>query len=502
MNKLVTLVLLAFFCAKVSSRTAHEWRDRTIYQIITDRFAPTDPNKATCNDLGNYCGGTFKGIEHNLNYIQGMGFNAIWISPVQTNSPGGYHGYWYTDFYGINENFGSEQDFIDLVKACHDRDMWIMVDIVANHIGYVQKNLEEYDYTVSTPFNNKDYFNPHVMDCTDAERLHPGSQVALETCWLFGLPDLDQNNPFVRKALCEWIEWFVKTYKVDGLRLDALRHVPLNFWADFNRHAGIFTIGEAFDFSIPYNAAYQGAIDSMLNFPLYSKLLESFMNNQSIAGIAQYYDEAFKVWPDITVLGNFANNLDKPRFLYNSNDIAGFKAAIGFTMVSVGIPILYYGDEQAFRGGFDPLNREPLWDSMNTDSEIYQFLKIINMHKYKTRYFEQEQIQRVFDDSFYSFSRGEHFFSFTNSHEIQIRTINDHSYKEGTILCNIFESKECVEVKNGGFVITIKNKEVKIFSPAEQEENKSLSSSILESIKVGISNAVCQEISAYSSNLL
>lgn len=65
--------------------------------------------------LGDYCGGGYRGIINNLDYIQGMGFDAIWISPIIDNRDGGYHGYWGRNLYKLNDNFGSEKDFVDLV---------------------------------------------------------------------------------------------------------------------------------------------------------------------------------------------------------------------------------------------------------------------------------------------------------------------------------------------------------------------------------------------------
>jgi len=75
-------------------------------------------------------------IKH-LDYIQGMGFDAIWVSPVIKNTKNGYHGYWAEDLYALNEYYGTEQDFKDLITEMHWWDMWIMVDIVANHVGPV-----------------------------------------------------------------------------------------------------------------------------------------------------------------------------------------------------------------------------------------------------------------------------------------------------------------------------------------------------------------------------
>lgn len=102
---------------------------------MTDRFARNDGQNYDCQNLGNYCGGGYRGIINNLDYIQGMGFDAIWISPIIDNRDGGYHGYWGRDLYKLNTNFGSEQDFIDFVSACHARGIWVMVDVVGNHMG-------------------------------------------------------------------------------------------------------------------------------------------------------------------------------------------------------------------------------------------------------------------------------------------------------------------------------------------------------------------------------
>lgn len=64
-----------------------------------------------------------------------MGFNAIWISPIVENYDNGYHAYWAKNIYKVDPHFGSEQDLKDLVNACHKRDIWVMLDIVANHYG-------------------------------------------------------------------------------------------------------------------------------------------------------------------------------------------------------------------------------------------------------------------------------------------------------------------------------------------------------------------------------
>jgi alpha-amylase len=147
-------LLLIAQCADESA-----WKSRVIYQILTDRFE--SGSASPCSDLSSYCGGTWAGIEKQLDYVQGynyhffsysfldlfakictnsrsgMGFDAIWISPMVTNTPNGYHGYWMQDLYGFNPNFGSKSDLQALIQACHSRNMFVMLDVVGNHVGQV-----------------------------------------------------------------------------------------------------------------------------------------------------------------------------------------------------------------------------------------------------------------------------------------------------------------------------------------------------------------------------
>lgn len=107
------------------------WRSKSIYQVVTDRFALTNGSTTLACDtsLGLYCGGTWQGIINQLDYIQGMGFDAIWISPITTQLAGNtgdgtsYHGYWQTDIESVNSNFGTEADLQSLAAELHSRDM-------------------------------------------------------------------------------------------------------------------------------------------------------------------------------------------------------------------------------------------------------------------------------------------------------------------------------------------------------------------------------------------
>lgn len=134
------------FFNHVLPATLDEWRSRSVYQVMTDRFShDNSTGDPPCNvEHGLYCGGTWKGIKNQLDYIQGMGFDAVWISPITEQLPQltgvgeSYAGYWQQNLGGINERFGSEDDLRNLIDEMHERDMYVMLDVVVNHVGYVR----------------------------------------------------------------------------------------------------------------------------------------------------------------------------------------------------------------------------------------------------------------------------------------------------------------------------------------------------------------------------
>lgn len=113
------------------------WKSKAVYQILTDRYAKSTPGGDKCTDLTKYCGGTWKGIENNLDYIKNLGFDAIWISPIPENKGNDYHGYGAINWEKRNPYFGTDDDLKSMVKAAHAKGIAVMVDVVANHSGPV-----------------------------------------------------------------------------------------------------------------------------------------------------------------------------------------------------------------------------------------------------------------------------------------------------------------------------------------------------------------------------
>ena len=119
-----------------------------------------------------------------------MGFDAIWISPIVENYRQDYHGYAAKNIYKLNPNFGTEDDFKEMIKKCHEKNIWVMVDVVANHMG----NLDE-NFTENVPFNSKEHF--HDFCEISGDDFQKKNQERIENCRLARLADLKQENEYV-----------------------------------------------------------------------------------------------------------------------------------------------------------------------------------------------------------------------------------------------------------------------------------------------------------------
>ncbi|RYP49609.1 hypothetical protein DL768_004730 [Monosporascus sp. mg162] len=358
-----SLLALLRLCSAVTAADTEAWKSRNIYFALTDRIARNsdDEGGGSCGDLGDYCGGTFQGLESKLDYIQGMGFDAIWITPVVANSPGGYHGYWAQDLYGINSNYGTADDLKSLVNAAHEKGMYIMVDVVANHMGLgpIADNRPE-------PLNQESSYHP----ACDIDYSNQGS---VETCRIAGLPDLDTGKGEIRALFQEWISWLVKEYGFDGVRIDTVKHVEKDFWPGFSSAAGVYTIGEVFDGNPAYLAGYAGTMSGLLNYAIYYPMNRFYQQRGSSQDMVNMHDQVTRLFPDPSALGTFLDNHDNARWLNQKNDVSLLKNALAYVILSRGIPIVYYGTEQGYAGGNDPANREDLWRSnFNTEADLYQ----------------------------------------------------------------------------------------------------------------------------------
>ncbi|WP_369345532.1 alpha-amylase family glycosyl hydrolase [Demequina aurantiaca] len=275
--------------------------DQNFYFVMADRFANGD----TSNDDGGlgddpmvsgfdptqagfYQGGDLKGLTDRLDYIEGLGTTALWLTPSFTNkavqvedNSAGYHGYWITDFTNIDPHLGTNDELTTLVDAAHERGMKVFFDIITNHtadvIGYesnpreayVSKDERPYTDASGQEFDDRDYSYGGDDAATgfpplDAQTsfpyvpvLDPGEEDAKTPAWLndvtlyhnrgnttftgedsqygdfFGLDDLFTENPVVVDGMIDIYSTWIKDFGIDGFRIDTMRHVDDGFWQRF-----------------------------------------------------------------------------------------------------------------------------------------------------------------------------------------------------------------------------------------------------------------------------
>lgn len=308
------------------------------YFVMTDRFANGDPSNDTGGLVGDrlttgydprhpgfYHGGDLAGVMAQLDYIQGLGTTAIWLTPAFVNKPvqgtgenasAGYHGYWITDFTQIDPHLGSNDEMKQLITAIHDRGMRIYFDIIVNHTADVISYAGgKYDYISKVQQPYRDASGQVVDDAAlaasrapfpelDANSFAPYQPVLLgpdatvkQPAWLndptmyhnrgdstwagesvthgdfFGLDDLFTERPEVVAGFTEiyrtWLDW-----GVDGFRIDTVKHVNMEFWQQFApalAAAGgddYFAFGEVFSTDIEQTSRYTttGQLPAVLDF--------------------------------------------------------------------------------------------------------------------------------------------------------------------------------------------------------------------------------------------
>ncbi|OLN88606.1 Alpha-amylase A type-3-like protein 1 [Colletotrichum chlorophyti] len=377
----VSALVAALAVQGVSALSAAEWRSQTIYQVMTDRFARTDGSTTVPCDLslGTYCGGSWRGIIQQLDYIQGLGATAVWISPFVKNIQGksrdgeSYHGYWAQDIWEVNPRFGTSEDLVALSDALHARGMYLMADVVTNHMAWRGPG-NTVDYSIYRPFSNASAYHP---PCT----INYDDQNSVERCWqgsdAVSLPDLRTEDPRVRQVWNAWIKRVVRRYRFDGLRLDSAKHVEKSFWPAFEASAGVFAIGEVFHGDPVYVAPYQEVMSGVMNYPAYYWVTQAFQSTMgSIWNLRDGIRKLGEVASDLTLYGSFLENHDQPRFSHHTSDTALFKNALTFSLLMDGIPIIYQGLELAWAGGDVPYNREAIWTSgFPTTGDVYAWIR-------------------------------------------------------------------------------------------------------------------------------
>lgn len=468
-----TAAVLCFVIA-IAANPAHAaqppsaWRGRRIYQLMVDRFnnpaaSPSNSNPANCvcdnnQGCGQYCGGTWQGVQAQLPYIADLGFNAIWISPIpaqvgDTQFSQSYHGYWAGAFCPlpgssdndacVNSKFGAASDLKSMIDAAHAMGIWVMADIVVNHAGPIGDS-----FNLIQPFNSS---NSYHADCAVTQ--YACFTQEIHECRLASLPDLDQGNPDVLQQLQKYVQWTVHTFGFDGIRLDTSMYVKRSELAAIFQPVGTIVMGEVWsqDWSCENAYATSGAVTSTENYGLFNAVRSVWLNGGSMTQLGANWRRV-RSMPYPYLEGNFVNNQDNTYFLGENNGAAtssAYLSALSHAFFQEGMPIVWQGSEQLGYNGHSSvnMNRKPLWFSnFDTTNHLYRFVKSMNAAYVKFGLGHQQVQERWMDATMYCFSRGVILHCSTNSDQSQTRTIpNLPSSWAGRQICDFYNpTQQCV----------------------------------------------------------
>lgn len=388
-----------------------EWREEFIYFLLVDRFhdslSRTPSSTIQSKGFGNaeqlkqICGGTIRGIINNLDYIEGLGCTALWLSPVFENNPESYHGYAIQNYLQIDKRFGTKEDLEELVTAAHQRDMRVFLDVVLHHSGdnwFYPDDAPYYYFNNTTfPFGGwrsenlpipSELRNPELYSRKGQIRnfdafpeTREGDFFSLKTFRMDDSAEARYVQDILIRIHCYWI----KELDVDGFRLDAVKHMGEEVISDFCSHLreyayllgkkNFFLFGELVGPEDLYNhyigpktiASVEGedisyGLNSVLDFPLYHTLPEVIKGYASPERLIERYQSLHRSALGRGEFGEFLvtfiDNHDqvgqtfKHRFGNSAAD-EQIIAAIGFLLCALGTPCIYYGTEQGLDGSGD-----------------------------------------------------------------------------------------------------------------------------------------------------
>jgi neopullulanase len=361
-----------------------EWvRDAVFYQIFPDRFAKSQrvPKIGRLEAWGSpptvhgYKGGDLLGIVDKLDYLQDLGVTALYFNPIFRSASN--HRYHTHDYFQVDPMLGGNEAFAELVEACHERGMKIVLDGVFNHAsrGFFQFS-DILENGAESPY--RDWFHIHRFPLNP----YGGGDTGYD-CWcgLAALPKLNTSNPEVRDFLFRVAEYWLEQ-GIDGWRLDVPNEIADDaFWREFRRRCRTinpecYIVGEIWDdathwlqgdqFDAVMNYEFTRAIlgfagAETLNVPEIKRCGYQHIPPLDTQGFASTIDHVLRHHPqDITeVQLNLLGSHDTPRTLtIVGDDEAAVRMAVLFQLTFPGTPCLYYGDELGLAGRHDPESRQ------------------------------------------------------------------------------------------------------------------------------------------------
>lgn len=387
-----------------------DWvHDGIVYQIFPERFCNGDPSNDPDGTLGwdepltgskvSY-GGDLAGIAEKLPYLEQLGINVIYMTPVFASPTN--HKYDTTDYYKVDPHFGDIQTVKLLVQEAHRRGIRVLFDAVFNHCGdtfFAFRDVLEHG-------SSSKYADWFFIDGYPVVQ-EPQANYETFATNISSMPKLNTSHPEVREYLLQVARYWIEEAGIDGWRLDVANEVDHDFWRAFRKtvkeaNPDAVIIGEIWNDSRAWLRGDQ--FDGVMNY-LFKEAVNDFFAKQSI-GVRSFNSRlthSRMIYADQanTAMFNLLDSHDTERFLtscakggmgWNTglHALERMKLAVFFQLTYVGMPMIYYGDEVGMEGENDPFCRKPMvWDERLQNGELlehYQtMIKLRRTHPELTR---------------------------------------------------------------------------------------------------------------------
>ncbi|MEM7579968.1 MAG: glycoside hydrolase family 13 protein [Mastigocoleus sp.] len=418
-----------------------QWvKDAVFYQIFPDRFAKSEQqHKLVSHKLGNhniwedwdasptlqgYKGGNLWGVLDKLDYIEELGINAIYFTPIfQSASNHRYHTH---DYYQVDPILGGNQAFAELLKAAHQRNIKVVLDGVFNHASrgmfYFHDILENGPHSPWV-----DWFRIEGWPLAP----YTGERPANYRGWAGNraLPVFNHDNPQVREYIMEIAEYWIK-FGIDGWRLDVPFEVTVpGFWQEFRERVKAinpeaYIVGEVWTDSREWldGTQFDGVMNYLFTGPTIALVAGDRVIREYVQGrdyetypaltpveYAEKIPGLLELYPweiQLTQLNLLASH-DTARLLtIAGDDIATVKLATLLLLTFPGAPSIYYGDEVGLPGAIDPDSRRgfPSLESWNQDILKVHKELIALRHVYECLRIGKYQVLFA-DETVYAFKR-------------------------------------------------------------------------------------------------
>jgi alpha-amylase len=335
--------------------------------------------------------GDFRGVIQRLDYLQELGITGIWLMPIHP-SPS-YHGYDVMDYYEVNPDYGTMEDFKALLEEAEQRDIKIIMDLVVNHTS--DQHLW-FEASKNNDATYRDYYSWSETDLgwkgtSGAPAWHEAESGYYLGLFWSGMPDLNFRNPAVVEEINKVAKFWLEL-GVAGFRVDAIQHIIetdgnirntaetfawLKAFQAFIKTVNpeAFLLGETWTDTQSIVRYHEDAdLDMSFNYPLFTTLIGApgkagVISNRSAIDLAFLLEQDERLYPSDALRGIFISNHDQLRPASTLNirrDIPRLKLAAGLLLTLPGVPFLYYGEEIGMPNGEgmkDEEKRTPMrWD--------------------------------------------------------------------------------------------------------------------------------------------